>query len=94
MHRYEAALDEMEKRPDGDFILFSDHLDAVAAARKQVLEEVAKTLHERLLTPGGPIAAATNAVLEAGLADDSEQACGIAYQIVGAAVHNAYGVGK
>ena len=30
MHRYEAALDEMEARQDGDFILFSDYQELEA----------------------------------------------------------------
>lgn len=42
MDRYEAALDEMEHTPDGDFMLVADHL----AARKQRDEE----LRERLLS--------------------------------------------
>jgi hypothetical protein len=55
---------------------------------------VAEEVRETLLEPGGPMAAATNAVLGAELTDDTEQACGIASQILGAAVHNAYGDGK
>lgn len=47
VNRYEAALDEMERAPDGDFILFSDH-QADLTRRDEELRECARSIDARL----------------------------------------------
>ncbi len=69
----------------------------VAADLRSILDRLrpesrytAEEIWALLAAPGGPIAAATNEVLSTELTDDTEQACGIAYQIIGAALRNAF----
>jgi hypothetical protein len=61
----------------------------LAESREQTKAAAELELCRRLLTPGGPIAAATNAIRDQGLSDDTEQACELAYAILGPAVWSA-----